>query len=46
MELVSQSVIGGMRNAHTILVGNLKESDHLEKLGVDGRIILKWILKK
>jgi hypothetical protein len=23
--------------------GNLKEGDHLVDLGVDGRIILKWI---
>ena len=26
--------------------GNLKESDHLEDLGVDRRIILKWMLRK
>jgi hypothetical protein len=26
--------------------GNLRERDHLEGQGVDGRIILKWIFKK
>jgi hypothetical protein len=26
--------------------GHLEGSDHLEELDVDGRIILKWFLKK
>jgi hypothetical protein len=26
--------------------GNLKESDHMEDSGVDGRIILRWIFGK
>jgi len=26
--------------------GNPREGDHLEELGVDGRIVLKWILHK
>jgi hypothetical protein len=25
--------------------GNLRERDHLKDLGIDGRVILKWIFK-
>jgi hypothetical protein len=36
-------------NMHTVFFlvgGNLKERKYKEDLGVDGRIILKWVLKK
>ena len=26
--------------------GNLRERDHLESLSIDGRVVLKWILRK
>ena len=28
------------------MVGNLRERDYLEDLGVDGRIIIRWIFRK
>jgi hypothetical protein len=34
------------RGAYRILVGRPEEGDHLGDPGVDGKIILKWILKK
>jgi hypothetical protein len=39
------SCMGKRRGAYRVLVGNLKEGDHFEGLGTDGRIILKWISK-
>jgi len=38
---------GGTREAHTgFWWGDPRERDHLEDLGVDGRIILKWMCKE
>jgi len=38
--------MGEMRNAYRILVGSLKERDQAENRGVDGRILLRWVLGK
>jgi hypothetical protein len=38
--------VGKMRNMYSILVGSLKGRDHSEDIGVDGKIILEWILEK
>jgi hypothetical protein len=35
----------GMRNAYNILIGKPKR-DHSEDIGIDGKIILEWILGK
>jgi len=40
------SMKGGKRNAYRISLGNFKEGDHLEELGIDDGIIIKCILKK
>ena len=34
------------RCIQVFLWGNLRERDHLEDLGVDGRIILRWMFRK
>jgi hypothetical protein len=34
------------RGAYRVLVGKLEGRDHLEVLGMGGRITLKWVFKK
>jgi len=34
------------RSVYRVLVGNLKERNHLVESGVDGKIILRWIFRK
>ena len=41
------SIVWGEREMYArFLWGNVKERGHYEYLGVDGRIILKWISRK
>jgi hypothetical protein len=37
---------GERSGAYTVLVGKPQRRDHLDDPDVDGRIILKWILRK
>ena len=37
--------MGKRRGACRMQRGNLRERNHMEDLGVDGRLILKWIFK-
>jgi hypothetical protein len=35
-----------MLQFYRVLIGNLRERNHLGDPGVDGRIILRWIFRK
>jgi hypothetical protein len=37
--------MGERRGVYRVLVGNLREREHLEDPGVDGRILLRWIFR-
>jgi hypothetical protein len=38
--------MGYTRGAYTVLMRRREGKNHLKDIGVDGRVILKWILKK
>ena len=38
--------VGESRGVYGVLMGNLRERDHLGVPGVDGRIILRWIFRE
>jgi hypothetical protein len=40
------STQGARRDVYTILAENLRKENYLEDPGVDGRLMLKWILEK
>jgi hypothetical protein len=33
------------RGTFTVLVGNVRKRDNLEDLGLDGKVILKWVFQ-
>jgi hypothetical protein len=45
-EAVHVALTGEKGNVYKLLLENRMERDHLEDLGLDGKIILEWILGK
>jgi hypothetical protein len=37
---------GERAGAYSILMGKVRERDHLEDPGIDGRVIFRWIFSK
>jgi hypothetical protein len=46
MRLVEYIALWGRRGVYRVLAGKPEGKNHFEDLGVDGRIILRWILRK
>jgi hypothetical protein len=46
MEHIHVLCMGEQRSAYTFWSENVKERDQVTELHIDGRVILKWILKK
>jgi hypothetical protein len=47
IQIEKHVALRGREDVHRVIwSGNLRESGHLENLGLDGKIILKLILKK
>jgi hypothetical protein len=44
-KLMVMWAIWGRRDPDRVLLKNLNEGYHIRDLGIDGRVILKWILK-
>lgn len=38
--------MGEVINVCKIWIGNLKGGEHIQDIGVDGREVLKWVLRK